>query len=396
MTALTLRPERIVFFGDAALMQEQREACVKLLKDKQIRSEIVWQRVDCDNLPLLIETLTRTVSQEPDCILELTGGSDLVLAAAGAVYQRMKDNRKLQLQRFDMRTGSFFDCDGDKMARNAPLPQLTVDEMIALRGGSVRYQKRGGMGTEPWDISESLKREVALLWDISRQNPALWNSAVSILRGLEMQQCRLCVRVSKERLHRAASQAEADYILDVLRQLSGSGLLLDFAEDDSQLCYTYRDEALHRLMAKAGNILEVKMLLLARQMREQDGSAWCTDAVNGVYIDWDGKFHTRYDAEKDTENEIDVLLMRSIFPVFISCKNGMVKEEELYKLGTVADRFGGKFSRRVLCATYLGKSEQSNAYLRQRAADMHITLIEHIHEMEDAEIEAALRAACRL
>ena len=45
---------------------------------------------------------------------------------------------------------------------------------------------------------------------------------------------------------------------------------------------------------------------------------------------------------QETKNEIDVMLMRGVVPVFVSCKNGAVKMDELYKLDTVAQRFGGR------------------------------------------------------
>lgn len=399
VTTLTLRPDRVIFFGKAELMMQQREACVDLLKKKKLNTEIVWQRVDCDNLPLLIETLERTVQNEPDCIIDVTGGEDLVLVAAGAVYERLRKTHNVQLQRFDLSRGRFFDCDGDEKVVNEVLPRLSVEENIALRGGIVRYHSREAAGTEKWQITPELQKETDILWRISCRDPAQWNSAISVLRGQEKRPERtksLQVTLNRARLKRAAEKSDANdaYLNGLLHTLQSKRLFLDFTETEETVTYRYKDDALYRLMSKAGNVLEVKMLLLALQMKNADGSPWCTDAVNGVYIDWDGTLHSRYDEEKDTENEIDVLLMRDIFPVFISCKNGTVKEEELYKLSTVADRFGGKYTRRVLCATYLGKSEGSNAYLRQRAADMYITLIENIHTMTDEEIEARLRAAC--
>lgn len=401
VTTLTLRPDRVIFFGKADLMKQQREACIDLLKKKKINTEVIWQRVDCENLPLLIETLERTVAKEKDCVIDVTGGEDLVLVAAGAVYEKLRGTHNVQLQRFDLSRGRFFDCDGDEKVMNEDLPRLSVEENIALRGGVVRYQSKEASGTEKWQITPELQQYTEILWNISRRDPAQWNSAISVLRGQEKRPDRkksLQISINIARLKKAVEKSDAGYayLHGVLLEMKNRALLTDFSETEEKITYRYRDEALYRLLSKAGNVLEVKILLLVLGMKNEDGSPWCTDAVNGVYIDWDGQLHTRYDEEKDTENEIDVLLMRDIFPVFISCKNGMVKEEELYKLSTVADRFGGKYTRRVLCATYLGKSEGSNAYLRQRAADMYITLIENIHTMSDEEIEAKLRAACEI
>lgn len=65
------------------------------------------------------------------------------------------------------------------------------------------------------------------------------------------------------------------------------------------------------------------------------------------------------DEEKDTENEIDVVLMKGLTLIFISCKNGQVDDDELYKLESVTNRFGGLYAKKVLIATYLGKKTKS-------------------------------------
>ena len=108
------------------------------------------------------------------------------------------------------------------------------------------------------------------------------------------------------------------------------------------------------------------------------------DAVNGVYIDWDSELHEPSDNDKDTENEIDVVLMQGLVPVFISCKNGSVDDTELYKLNTVADRFGGPYVKKVLVSSYFGKNnEDAHTHFVQRAKDMDIELIENVHTLSD-------------
>lgn len=84
----------------------------------------------------------------------------------------------------------------------------------------------------------------------------------------------------------------------------------------------------------------------------------------------------------DTKNEVDVIMMRGMMPIFVSCKNGYINMEELYKLTAVADRFGGKYSKKVLVATALDNLDHSN-YIRQRAADMGIRLLEGVGKNEN-------------
>ena len=73
-------------------------------------------------------------------------------------------------------------------------------------------------------------------------------------------------------------------------------------------------------------------------------------------------------------------MMKGIVPVFVSCKNGCVDIEELYKFNSVAERFGGKNVRKILIATSLGEDVRSE-YFRRRAKDMKIRLIEDIQNL---------------
>ena len=60
--------------------------------------------------------------------------------------------------------------------------------------------------------------------------------------------------------------------------------------------------------------------------------------------------------------------------------------EELYKLNTVADHFGGKYAKKVLVSTSLSTLGESGEYIRQRAADMGIKCIEDVQDMSETEL----------
>ena len=124
-------------------------------------------------------------------------------------------------------------------------------------------------------------------------------------------------------------------------------------------------------------------------LRDADGAPLYHDIRVGVVIDWDG------DEEGDairTVNEIDVMAMKGAIPVFISCKNGDFDMEELYKLSTVADRFGGKLVKKVLVSTELDKLGGKADYLRARMEDMKIRRLENIDELSMAELDRQLKS----
>ena len=52
-----------------------------------------------------------------------------------------------------------------------------------------------------------------------------------------------------------------------------------------------------------------------------------------------------FPASVSAENEVDLILLHSTVPVFVSCKNRFVSSDELYKLDSVSRRFGGKYAK---------------------------------------------------
>ena len=99
------------------------------------------------------------------------------------------------------------------------------------------------------------------------------------------------------------------------------------------------------------------------------------------------------DSAIETRNEIDVIMMKGIIPVFVSCKNGQIDTEELYKFNSVAEHFGGKKAKKVLVATALGNDSHSDS-IRKRAVDMKIKLIEGLQYMNEEAIAKKVKNFC--
>ena len=120
--------------------------------------------------------------------------------------------------------------------------------------------------------------------------------------------------------------------------------------------------------------------------KEENGESTYNDVQTGVLIDWDNELHPEA-LHIDVENEIDVIMMHGMLPVFVSCKNGEVQVDELYKLNTVANRFGGKYSKKVLIAPLLFGRDGTES-LRERCREMNILLIDDVHKMDANELES--------
>ena len=109
------------------------------------------------------------------------------------------------------------------------------------------------------------------------------------------------------------------------------------------------------------------------------------------HFNWDGKDEKGRGRTPDTCNEVDVVLMHGLTPVFVSCKNGNVDENELYKLHTVAHWFGGPYAKKMLVATDLNWAE--NRALIYRAQDMGIRIVTDGADRSSSQWAEAFRSA---
>ena len=137
-------------------------------------------------------------------------------------------------------------------------------------------------------------------------------------------------------------------------------------------------------------MLELVTYMCAMNAKNKKGNKIYCDALCGVVIDWDGEIHTGRESVRDTENEIDGLFVKGMVPVFVSCKNGDVDEDELYKLDCVANKFGIKYAKKILVVTDLQKNYNATLRFRNRARKMGIMVVDSVHKMTPAQISKRL------
>lgn len=359
INALDSRAEKIIFLGEVDQMEKHVLVYKRLLKLKGISSEIVLKNVSKHNLDHILDVLTEIVESEESLIFDVTGGADLVLLAFGIIYERYKNKKSITLKRFDIPTEDY---------------PLNVKELISLYGGIV-------VPEEPQPTVPNALDEIDKLWNLARVNSSKWNRNHSYFKELERKGERsydlldiyLNLSEAKSKIDKYDSKfSEVCYLLEDLEKI---GFVQNVIIGQDTISYKYKNLFSRRCLEKAGDALELKSYFEALSLTK-DGKPYFNDCFVSVNIDWDGIIHALSEHWKDTSNEIDLILMKGLVPIFISCKNGKIGEEELYKLNTVANRFGGKYAKKVLIATKLEReSEDARKSYMQRAKDMGIKLV---------------------
>lgn len=395
-TSLLQVPERVILIGDSKkLMQRHAERYQSLFAQRGVAIEFVCKAVNKNSLQSVVDELTAILASYNDCVFDLTGGEDLYLVAMGMLFER---NQTIQMHRINLRNNSLLDCDMDGITiAEHNMPMLTVAECICLNGGDIVFDDIRAGATRRWAWNEALQADIDALWEICRSDVREWNVQTSVFAAAE----RFCSGNEDPLVTEAPIPYLQDYLENmgsgyvifkrIINGLFNAGLLTYVDCNERSFMVAYKNETVKHCLLKAGQVLEMKLFSAACAAKEADHSRTYHDVMTGVQLDWDGKIHTQGEAY-DTENEVDVILMHGMTPVFVSCKNGAFTSEELYKLNAVAQKFGGKYAKKVLVATALDTACDAPDYLRQRAKDMNILLVENVQEMNEIQLDKTVRS----
>ena len=385
VSALRFKPKKLIFVGFKETMTQKRMDDLKRFFDF-FHMDIVteYEIVGRYDYQSIVNKLNFIIDRNEDCCFDLTGGKELVLTAMGEVSA----SRSIPMLQINVRTGDLLEvknCDG---LAQTPKTSIKISESIILNGGTVISDGAAGF---KWQLTDDFKKDILAMWEICKKNCRLWNKHSIIFESFEnwgTMTNDLCVSVNLK--HMRDNGEEVFLNRGIITDLINSNLIQDYSFEDETLTFKYKNKQVHRCISKAGNILELYVYMLANEICEKE-TGFYDDIDIGVCVDWDSVIHGALDDEKDTKNEIDVMLTRGLVPIFISCKNGEVHKSALYELKTIADHFGGEYAKMVLVSTYISTDKESREYIIQRAEDMNINLIDGVDKLTKDEFLSILK-----
>lgn len=345
-----------------------------------------------------VERLCEIAGNDEKVIFDVAGGTDYLLAAAGIAAGKCKN---VSLVHTSVRSGKTAEIgaeDAQDSIKSLAHINLSCDEVIELHGGKIVYSDDKKGGTNIWRFDhDGFFEDIKKIWSICRKHSRTWNKRCSAMGELEnFAESRkfisdsgiLNVAVKKETIKSLGKKELVKDISKHLEELSLSGLIKNLVNSEKELSFSYKNAQVRQCLLKAGNALELFTHISLMNAKNRKGNTVYGDSLCGVVIDWDGIIDGS--GPYDTENEIDVFAVKGMIPVFVSCKNGNVDENELYKLNTVAERFGVKYAKKVLVATDLQKSQSALVSFLARAKEMDIKIIDGVHRMSSDELSKRL------
>ncbi len=381
-SALTLRPDKIIFIGNKS--DKRENIYTRFIKSKSPSTKTEFIYTDTNDLYNLIEILSGIVKSDTQITFDLTGGEDLLLTAMGVMIERFKN---ITVQRFNINQNRLISWKNGEKSERATNASLSVDEQISLHGGMIIENR-----ADEIVLNEKTAPVIDALWSVFK-NDKHYNTNVKLLqRAMKFNRDNrsLFANISINEFRKSEQDDRtADWLIEFLEFLKNDGIINYLDTQNNKILFSFSNNTAKELLEKSGNILEMKVYKTANEIKAQNGAPYYSDSMRSVIIDWDGKIGNNKTG--DTKNEIDCVLMKNLIPVFISCKGGDIEEAELYKLDAVARRFGGKYAKKVLISANHGKDEIAAAYFKKRAEDMNITLLENAHLLSDSEFSNIIK-----
>ncbi len=346
ITSLHFKIDKTIFFGFADVIERKKEITKNFLKKYCGVRDISFVCLPEYQLDSILETMKKVVEQEiirkNEVFFEVTGGESLILVAFGMLAEKFQ----APMHSFEIETQKLIELNRENVTPISEVVpkqnvKMDLDAFIEMQGGKINYRlHKGAKNLE----DPEFEKQIDELWKISSKYGEKWNFFADFLR-------RCCAPDSEGFVNVTGKQVLAAYrkvnrfqsireLGKILSECAAAGALEEFLHTKDQLSFRYKDEKIKDILWDAGSILEMHTFMEERKTAD--------DCMVGVHLDWDGIIYNH--SLKDTLNEIDVLSLKGVIPTFISCKNGSANQMALYELKTVADKFGGKYAKKVIAA----------------------------------------------
>ena len=303
--------------------------------------------------------LREVLESHQDCAIDIAGGTDAALFAAGVV------SGETPVFTYSTRKNTFFEIKNAHFARSLPNNvHLDVRSCLMMAGGTLHPGRAENDGLA--ERTEQIDRLFNVYSDFRPQ----WNRQINYIQKISSSEPGILE--ANGQLTEKAGNKKVDADIEFFKALEQAGLILDLQCTDDRVSFRFPDETVRFWLRDIGAVLELQVF------RACHAAGCFDDVVLSAVVNWQsGRIH-----RDSVINEIDVMAVQGIQPVFISCKTCEVHTDALNELAILRDRFGGKFARAILVTS--GMTEKTREPVRRRADKLGIELV----EWEDVNLES--------
>ncbi len=370
VTCINYKIDKVVYFGYADAIERLSKRTDAFLKKYCRVERTVFQPLsgkDFDStLKAMDEMIRHEMSEGNKVFIDITGGEDLILVAAGILSRELDvpmhmydipDNRLMEYSRDTDRT----------LSHNASVIEFTmdIDKYIEMMGGVINYS----LHKNDKNLCDEMHiEELNAVWNIEKKYRDIWNLFTSFIAYITdgKLEYNSSIKSAETVLYHRNKTIGLNSVNRIFDDLEEKELVHKVKHDNGLFGFAIKNDFVRECLIEGGAVLEEHVYI--------QESLTADDCRIGVHIDWDGMIHYAGQDDKiDVLNEIDVLSLRGYVPTFISCKSGKMHDNTslyaLYELETVARRFGGKYTKKVIASV-----QPVDEVCRERAKEMGIEI----------------------
>ncbi len=350
------RPPRTVYVCPEGIASDERvrNRLRAYFRHRGLETELVFVKAHVYDTEAMLGLFRRIVEQYPDCALDITGGTDAVLFAAGL----LSAVSAVPVFTYSRRRNCLFNIRNASFAAGLPCGlAYTVEDCFLMAGGVMRP------GRVDNAILERYLEDIDPFFRLYLAHRRGWTGTVSymqrISQGAADGSFSLTVRGGYEVKGERGRRIEAPEA--ALRAMADIGFLEDLEiVPGESVSFRFRDGQIRTWLRDVGSVLELYVYKACLD------TGLFQDVRTSTVVDWEES-----EGAGAVSNELDVMCTRGVTPVFISCKTCDVKTEALNELAVLRDRFGGKMARAAIVT-----AERGGVAMRNRASELGIAVID--------------------
>lgn len=350
------RPQRIIYLcpGEIAQDRNRQEKLMAFFQRRGWNPELIFMETSLFKADRILRQLLTIGEKYPDCAVDVTGGSDAALFAAG-MFSHQTGAPAFTYSR---KRNRFYDISDAAFADNLDCTlSYSVEEFFLMAGGTLLPGRVDNAVLSKYldDFDPFFSCFLRFRRD--------WTDIISYIQRVSPseygQKPPLAIQGKYTVKGDHGSRNSANEA--ALKELARIGFIEDLViVRGESVSFRFRDANIRTWLRDVGSVLE----LYAYKACIDAGVF--NDVISSAVVRWDDTL-----GHGSVSNELDVMAARGVVPLFLSCKATDIKTEALNELAILRDRFGGKGAKAAIITT-----EPCNAAARHRAAQLDIAVID--------------------
>lgn len=363
-------PRRIIYLCPREVLRDhtRQQKLAAFYRKRGWEPELIFVGTSLFEADRILRQLFTIEEKYPDCAIDVTGGSDAALFAAGMFAAR----KGVPAFTYSRRKNRFYGISGADFADDLYCDlTYSIEDFFLMAGGTLL----------PGRVDNHILSQYLPYFDpffsCFLRFRHEWPTIISYIQRISPAEYGqippLDITGSYTVKGERGSRNSANE--DALQELAQIGFIQDLTIiPDQQVSFRFRDVHTRAWLRDVGSVLELYTYKACVD------AAIFHDVISSAVVRWDDVL-----GHGSVLNEIDVMAARGVIPLFLSCKACDIKTEALNELAILRDRFGGKGAKAVIVTT-----ESCNAAARHRAAQLGIAVID-LEELKTGQLVHRLK-----